>query len=202
MLGCPAGRSGRLAILPHRMPNADLRDRLVAGASDVFYRDGIAATGIASLSKELRISKRTMYELFDSKDELVAAALTHQDELTREALLGSAERASDDPRERLLAVFTELEDKVREPGFRGCPFLNATAELAAVDHPAHAVSQNHKEHMRRWFERTLRRAGVTRARARSAQLLLVVDGALSQAVIAAPIRGSIVGAARAVLESP
>ena len=184
------------------MPNADLRDRLVAGASEVFYRDGIAATGIAALSKELRISKRTMYELFDSKDELVAAVLTHQDELVRAALLGSAEQASDDPRERLLTVFAQIEDRVRAPGFRGCPFLNATAELAAVDHPARAVSQHHKEQVRRWFERTLRRAGASRPRARSAQLLLLLDGALSQSVIAAPPRGSIVDAARALLDSP
>ena len=184
------------------MPTSDLRDRLVAGASDVFYRDGIAATGIAALSKELRISKRTMYELFDSKDELVAAALSHQDEQTRAALLGPAERASDDPRERVLAVFAGLEERVREPHFRGCPFLNATAELAASDHPARAVCRQHKEQMRRWLERTLRRAGVTRPRSRSAQLLLLFDGALSQAVIAPPARGSIVDAARALIDSP
>ncbi len=183
------------------MSRDELRARLLTGAGAVFHRDGIAATGMAALAAELHISKRTVYELFGSKDELVAAALAAGDEPTRAAFTDAAERAADDPRARLVALFAALEDRVAAPGFRGCPFLNATAELADRDHPAHAVCRGHKEGLRRWIEDTARRAGFDRPDLMYEQLLVLVDGALARAAVDPPPRGTVVAVARAVLEA-
>ncbi len=181
------------------MSREELRARLLTGAGAVFHRDGIAATGMAALAAELHISKRTVYELFGSKDELVAAALAAGDEPTRAAFTGAAEQASDDPGDRLLALFAALEERVTAPGYRGCPFLNATAELADRGHPAHAVCHGHKEGLRRWIEDTARRAGLCDPDLLSEQLLVLFDGALARATVDPPRPGTVVAAARAVL---
>ena len=55
-----------------------------------------------------------------------------------------AEAAADTPRGQLEAFFAQLEVMVRLPQFRGCPFANASAELADFDHPAHQVVRRHK----------------------------------------------------------
>ncbi len=182
-------------------PRDDLRTRLVDGAGRVFYRDGIAATGTAGLARELGMSKRTMYELFPTKDELVAAALDAQDEPTRTRFVSAAERAGDDPRTQLIGLFAGVEALLGDGGFRGCPFLNATAELADPAHPAHAVCRRHKDALRSWMERTARRADLRSPEELSEQLLMLLDGALAGAVTR-PLRpGRLVGAARTLVDA-
>ncbi len=183
------------------MPRDELRARLVEGAGLIFYRDGIAATGTAGLARELGISKRTMYELFPSKDDLVAAALRARDEPIRAQLIAAAEQASDTPHEQLVGLFAGVEALVADDGFRGCPFLNATAELADPGHPAHAVCRDHKDELRRWMERTARRARLRSPGALSDQLLMLLDGALAGAATRPPRRGGLQAAARTLVEA-
>jgi AcrR family transcriptional regulator len=183
------------------MPRDELRARLVKGAGDIFYRDGIAATGTAGLARELGISKRTMYELFPSKDDLVAAALSARDEPVRAGLIAAAARAGDGPREQLIGLFAGVEALWGDEEFRGCPFLNAMSELADPGHPAHAVCHGHKEELRRWMERTARRARLRSPRALSDQLMMLLDGALAGAAARRPRRGTLEAAARTLVEA-
>jgi AcrR family transcriptional regulator len=183
------------------MPRDELRARLVKGAGDIFYRDGIAATGTAGLARELGISKRTMYELFASKDELVAASLRARDEPIRARLIAAAEQAGGEPREQLIGLFAGVEALIADDGFRGCPFVNATSELADPDHPAHAVCRGHKDELRRWMERTARRGRLRSPRALSDQLLMLLDGALVGAATRPPRRGGLEAAARTLIEA-
>ncbi len=176
-----------------------LRARLVHGAGNVLYRDGIAATSTAALSKELGISKRTMYELFDSKDALVTAALAARDAPLRAAFIDAAEAAGADPAEQLVGLLAGVERFTRAPAFRGCPFLNASAELADPGHAAHAVCRAHKEALRAWIEARAEEAGARSPRALSEQLLALVDGALAQAVVLPPEPGVLPAAARALV---
>lgn len=182
-------------------PRDDLRTRLVDGAGRIFYRDGIAATGTAGLARELGMSKRTMYELFPTKDELVAAALDAQDEPTRARLISAAEQAGDDPRTQLIGLFAGVEALTGDGGFRGCPFLNASAELADPAHPAHAVCRRHKDGLRTWMERAARSAGLDRPEELSEQLLVLLDGALASAVTRPPRQGQLIRAARTLVDA-
>lgn len=163
------------------VPSDELRDRIVHQAGRLFYREGLAATGVNRVATELGVSKRTLYELFDSKSELYAAAL---DAFDARAFTGPAEALSDDPEEQLLALFEVLADWMAEPGFRGCPYLNAAHELAEPDHPARAVAAKRKAELRSWMERKARLAGLRRPRALAEQLAIVFDGALAHATVA------------------
>ena len=94
-----------------------------------------------------------------------------------------AEAAADTPRGQLDALFVQLEAMIRMPEFRGCPFANAAAELADLDHPAHRVVRRHKERLRRWMLVRAKQAGAAEPEALTRQLMLVYAGAQSQALV-------------------
>ena len=158
--------------------------RIAALAAAQFHEHGITSTGVDALSRAAGISKRTLYERFGSKDGLIAAAYESLDEPVFRMFTESAEAAADSPRGQLEAFFAQLEVMVRLPEFRGCPFSNASAELADVDHPAHKVVRRHKERIRRWMLRRARAAGATDPEQLSRQLMLVFAGAQSEALVA------------------
>ena len=159
-----------------------LRARIAWEAGGLFYRDGIAATGVAALSKTLGISKRTLYERFGTKDALVAEALEVRDEPLFEQLTAPALSAPD-ARSRLLAFFEGLEKQLTGPTFRGCPFVNAAAEIADRTHPAFDVGQRHKDRLESWLVAQATEAKAPDPQGLARQLLLLVDGAFAQALL-------------------
>lgn len=114
--------------------------RILDVATRLFYRNGIQATGVGELVDTAGVSKRTLYQLFGSKDDLVTAYLRR---VSAHGLSGerNLDRADRSPRERLLGLFDRPTTKIE---FRGCPLHNAAVELPAVDHPAHQVIVEHK----------------------------------------------------------
>ncbi len=151
-------------------------------AATLFYEHGIAATGVDALSKAAGISKRTLYERFGCKDGLIAAALATQDVPACEHLTEVAERAASSPRDQLEQLFVAVERAVSSEHFRGCPFANASAEIADGDHPAHAVIRQHNDRMRRWILGRARAAGARDPALLARQLMLVLDGTQAQAL--------------------
>ena len=151
-------------------------------AAEQFHEHGITSMGVDALSKAAGISKRTLYERFGSKDGLIVAAYDSLDLPVFELLTHPAEAATS-PRAQLDGLFVQLEAMVRLPQFRGCPFTNASAELADPDHPAHGIVRRHKERLRRWILSRLRAAGAANPERLSRQLMLVFAGAQAQALV-------------------
>jgi len=152
-------------------------------AAEQFHEHGITSTGVEALSKAAGISKRTLYERFGSKDNLIAAAYDTLDLPVFELFTAGPEAASDTPRGQIEAFFAQLETMVRLPQFRGCPFSNAAAELADPDHPAHEVVRRHKGRIRRWLQRRAREGGAADPARLARELMLVFEGAQSQALV-------------------
>lgn len=128
---------------PSRKP---ARDALMEAASRRFYANGLAGTGIDALTAEAGVARKSLYNNFASKAELVAAYLTVRHEewlgLYRTRLAAAAGAG-----ERVLAVFDAYADHANleyEQGFRGCGLLNAAAELPAGD-PGRKAVRRHKE---------------------------------------------------------
>jgi AcrR family transcriptional regulator len=157
--------------------------RIAAAAAARFHEYGIVASGVDTLSKAAGISKRTLYQRFGSKDGLIVAAYECLDLPVFEMFTGPAERASDTPRGQLEAFFAQVEVMVKHPEFRGCPFTNASSELADPDHPAHGVVRRHKERIRRWILVRARSAGAANPVQLSRQLMLVFAGVQSEALL-------------------
>lgn len=127
-------------------PPESARDRLLGAARVLFYNDGIAATGIDAIVKRAGVAKKSLYNNFESKAELVATYITvrHDEWL---ALYARREQEASGPKEKVLAVFRAYDDHAEfsyERGFRGCGLLNAAAELPAGA-PGRLAVRGHKE---------------------------------------------------------
>ncbi len=104
------------------------RDEIVRQAYGVFYEHGCHTTGVDRLLADSGISKRTLYKYFRSKEELVSAAVVHYKETTLAAMITEISRRTNDPKEKLLAIF-DLRREILESGdYSGCFAINAKLE--------------------------------------------------------------------------
>ncbi len=151
------------------------RERLLAAAAELFYAEGVHTVGIDRVIERAGVAKATLYSTFGSKDELVRAYLTER--LTaRQQWFERLLARYDTPRERLLGVFDALRKSFADPRFRGCAFVNASAE----GRPGGAAEEV-SDAARRWLNDLFRGlaadVGVADPDALAAQLVLLYDGA-------------------------
>ena len=150
-------------------------ERILAAADRLFYRDGIRAVGVDSVAAEAGVSKRTLYNHYATKDDLIAAYLVAR---FRQIV------PSDAPaREQILGYFDYLESAFARPGYRGCPYVNAVCELSDPKHRAAAIAMQFKEQRREWLRVLLQRLGAKDADALATQLQLLVEGAVASTLV-------------------
>ncbi len=130
---------------------AETREHVLSVAHELFYWHGIRATGVDRIAAEAGVAPTTLYRLFASKDELIAAYIDRGDRLYREWFDASAEAGGPDPQDQILAVFDALDDQVQPNQCRGCPFLMALAEFPDPEHPAHQAAVTMKTWVRQRF---------------------------------------------------
>jgi AcrR family transcriptional regulator len=158
---------------PHEKPA--MKERILETADRLFYLRGIRAVGVDTIAAEIGISKRTLYNHFPSKDELIAAYLQRR--------FTQAPASDKPPVEQILGTFDRLERGFASKGFRGCPFVNAVAELGTEDRSVKKIAIAFKESRRLWFRELLQRLGVTDAEGLATQLTLLVDGSIAQDLV-------------------
>jgi len=164
---------------------ASARERLLNAAANLFYNDGIAATGIDSIIKKAEVAKMSLYNNFSSKDDLVQTYINERHSewlgLYRERL-----KKSNTPQEHVLAVFDAYMDHAvfeYERGFRGCGILNAAAELPAKSQGREAV-KNHKDEVEAILQKHLLEfPSMTQEKSKSVaeHLSFLLEGAMARA---------------------
>lgn len=130
------------------------RERLVAVASELFYREGIHRVGMDRVLAQANVTRATMYRHFTGKEALVAAYLEREDAGVRGLFAAVAVTAGDDPRRLVELLIEAIADDVAERHDRGCPFINAAAEFPDAASPIRAIVTRH----RAWFRATVRAA--------------------------------------------
>ncbi|ALO13283.1 TetR-family transcriptional regulator [Streptomyces venezuelae] len=161
------------------------RKRLLEAAARRFYADGVAATGIDTITADAGVAKMSLYNNFASKSELVLAYLDARHEEWLGLYRARVERVGG-PRDGVLAVFDAYADHAAfayEHGFRGCGLLNAAAELPAGD-PGRDVVRAHKEEVERLIAGHLEELLPERpaeARATAEHLAFLLEGAMARA---------------------
>jgi AcrR family transcriptional regulator len=152
------------------------RERLLAAAEELFYDEGVHVVGIDRVIERAGVAKATLYSVFGSKDELVRAYLERHNLTWRERLISRVTARYAEPRERLLGVFDVLGERFTEPDFRGCAFVNASAETR----PGGLIEQV-SDGARAWLVDLLtdlaRQAGVADPEPLGRQLALLYHGA-------------------------
>jgi AcrR family transcriptional regulator len=115
------------------------KQRLLQAADDLFYSEGIHTVGIDRVIAHAGVAKGSLYYSFTGKDELVHEYLTHRHGKWAERVTAGIEGHTD-PRARILAVYDVLGTLFAQPDYRGCAFMNATAEAAPDSVEAQAAT--------------------------------------------------------------
>jgi AcrR family transcriptional regulator len=123
-------------------------ERLLESASELFYRRGIRAVGVDLVAEVAGTTKKTLYDRFGSKDELVALYLRRRARCWQTFLFAHLEQSAGSI--PVLDVFDALAAWLRDHD-RGCAFVNAYAEVGGTGHPAESVIRAEKDWMRRVF---------------------------------------------------
>jgi AcrR family transcriptional regulator len=169
--------------MAHERPASEARQRILETADRLFYEDGIRAVGIDRIIAEAGVAKMSLYKHFPSKDDLILAVLKYHEECVMDFFRAAVEQHGKKTKNPLRAFFAALKTWFERPGFRGCPFQNAVAELADPAHPGAEFVRGHKERFSE-FLRGLVEESVGRAAAKIAPAVaILVEGAVVTAVI-------------------
>ena len=171
--------------LPSKTSKGSAHDRLMQAAMVLFYNHGISGTGIDAIVERAGVAKKSLYNNFASKADLVNQYLEarHAEWL---ALYDDRVATAKEPGQRILAVFDAYQDHAEfayERGFRGCGLLNAAAELEAGDVGRIAVRQ-HKEQVESILAEHLSELlpeEPDRVAVLAAQIAFLLEGAMARA---------------------
>jgi len=105
------------------------RERLIAAACDLFYRQGIAATTLAHIAEAAEVPLGNMYYYFKTKDDIVAAVVEARTEEIRSAT-AALQRRHGSPKARLKALVGLLAESREMIAEHGCPYGTLCTELA------------------------------------------------------------------------
>jgi AcrR family transcriptional regulator len=162
-----------------RRAAAESRAHVLEVAHELFYWQGIRGTGVDTIAAAAEVAPTTLYRLFESKDDLVAAYVERAADAYRAWFDDALGPEADPARTRILRLFDALGEQVQPERCRGCPFLMALSELPDPDHPGH----RHAVALKEWVRGRFREL----AGPRGDQVMLVFEGvyASTQALTAA-----------------
>ncbi|NRQ48645.1 TetR/AcrR family transcriptional regulator [Aeromicrobium stalagmiti] len=155
-----------------------VRERILDAAIEHYYAEGIRAVSADKLIAAAHVSKVTFYRHFPTKDDLVAAYLQSRSDEEKDVVTARREESPDDPA-AVLRWYAEIVGEAScSPGFRGCPFINAAAELPGDDHPGRAIISEHRAWLTGQIAELLGQLGVTDTAVKAEQIMMLRDGAM------------------------
>ena len=165
--------------------NAEVtRRRIIDAAYELFYRMGFGRVSVDEVAALARVTKRTLYYHFESKDELLAAVLEAQHALAVAAFRTFGDRLSGSPEAMIEAMFRDLAVWSDRPRWAGSGFSRLVVELADLPgHPARAIARRHKATLEDELARLPERTGVVRPRECAREIWLLSEGAISSILV-------------------
>lgn len=172
---------------------SDTRNRILSVAARLFEANGFEGTAVAAILREADVNSGSLYHFFPSKEALLVAVLEKYVEVLEPALLGAAERAADDPIEKVFALLELYRGRLLVSGFsRGCPVGDLSLEIASrfpeARHLVDAYFESWTVRVESWLVAAGERLPArTDRHALAAHALSVLQGAVMQARVASSI---------------
>lgn len=154
------------------------RERILDAAIERYYAEGIHAVSADKLLGAAGVSKVTFYRHFPTKGDLIAAYLQIHADRERDAITTKRTELAGDPGGVLRWYADAIGEASCSPGFRGCPFINAAAELPADDHPGRQVISEHRAWVTGQLIELLDQLRVADSTVKADQLMMLRDGAM------------------------
>lgn len=162
----------------------ETRQRILTAATSLFYARGIRAVGVDAIAAEAGVTKRTMYKHFESKDVLVAAYLKAKDEPVLTVLKASITEAPGCLADQVAAMFAVLGDRAPQESWHGCPFARTVSEFQDAEAGEFLqISSSHKHTFEGWLDSYLSAGGVVQSGAVAKQIMVLLDGCITQLLI-------------------
>lgn len=165
------------------MPASLTRQQIVEAADHLFYSEGLSAVSMDRIAERAGVTKKTLYYHFRTKDDLMGAYLDSRHGRVMVRYQGWA-GTSGSATERIERMFRRIAECVGERSWRGCGFVRAACELAdRPGHPAALAARRHKTAFEQWLRDLLEEEGRSDAAALARSLMVLLDGAIVQALI-------------------
>lgn len=156
------------------------RQRILDEAYALFRRSGYARISMDEIAAAARVTKRTLYYHFESKDSLLATVLETQHRLALAAFRTFGDRLSGNPEAMIDTLFKELAVWSDRPRWAGSGFTRLVIELADLPgHPARAIARRHKAMLEAHFAAVLADAGVEHPSETAREVWLLTEGAIA-----------------------
>jgi AcrR family transcriptional regulator len=156
------------------------RQRILDAAYALFRRSGYGRVSMDEIAAATRVTKRTLYYHFESKDALLATVLEAQHRLALAAFRTFGDSLSGRPEAMIDTLFRELAVWSDRPRWAGSGFTRLVIELADLPgHPARAIARRHKAMLEAHFADMLAGAGVAHPRETAREVWLLSEGAIS-----------------------
>lgn len=126
--------------------NVSVRDKILLTAHDLFYSTGFKATGVDKIIKQAGVTKVTFYRYFPAKSLLILAYLNYRHDLWINWFQTTLSLKAGEGKPPAQALSDTLDEWFKCPLFRGCAFINATAEAESEDiaEQIKEICRNHK----------------------------------------------------------
>ncbi len=158
-------------------PEGTARDRLLAAANELFYEEGVHTVGIDRVIERAGVAKASLYSTFGSKEELVRAYLLQRAQ-KRQQRISTRIAKYEEPEQRILSIFDLLGEITTDPKYRGCAFVNASAEgRRGSESKVAQVCLDSRGWVRGLFVELSRDLGVADPDELGRQLVMLYDGA-------------------------
>jgi AcrR family transcriptional regulator len=154
------------------------RLRILQAAYVLFRQRGFTRVNVDEIAAAAKITKRTLYSHFESKDTLLADVLEAQHGLAFAAFQTIGKKLAGTPEAIVETFFSEL-DILAKPRWTGSGFTRLVVELADLPgHPAHKVAKRHKALLESHLADVLGKAGAAKSRELARELWILAEGAM------------------------
>jgi AcrR family transcriptional regulator len=167
-----------------RRKSAETRQQIIDAAYTLFYQSGFMRAGVDAIANAAGITKRTLYQHFGSKDELIEAVLEHQDQISLERIRRWADCITGKPDQMVKSIFEKLAQWAAGADWQGSGFTRAAVEFAdQPGHPARKAARRQKEKVEMYLVEKFAAQDLDDAEQLVREVLLLIEGCQSLALI-------------------
>lgn len=167
-----------------RRKSAETRQQIIDAAYTLFYQSGFMRAGVDAIANAAGITKRTLYQHFGSKDELIEAVLEHQDQIALERIRRWADCITGKPDQMVKTIFEKLAKWAAGAEWQGSGFTRAAVEFAdQPGHPARKAARRQKEKVEMYLVEKFAAQDLDDAEQLVREVLLLIEGCQSLALI-------------------
>lgn len=168
-----------------RRKTESTRQRIIDAAYECFWRAGYTRTSLDTIAERAEVTKRTVYSYFRSKDDLLAAVMSHYNVLATQRLKRIGDRMPKDRDGLIDSFFGQLAGWASAtPRWSGSGFTRLVVELADLPgHPARALARRAKGTTESWLSEKLAQARVDDPAERACEVMLLLEGAMALTLI-------------------